>query len=1152
MKYVCRHAVAILLLFTLAARGEEGDVLRGTAQAPFAAVMPESAIAALSKSLDGVEALESATEQRRVCKHVMREAETLLNRYPDSPERFRVLGVVFDVRKLLFERRQSEEYRDALLETAGQLVAAPDAYAALRVEPDMLLLQIALAQGERSPEEIALAIARFADRYRGTPAEAQSLMMAASSAFDLGNRDLLSAFRRTLSTHFSADPLVNAFMRERFGSGGELSLRGEFRRADGKSIAFPIGQTHLACFWSLDAPLLKERIGEITAMQARYKGQFKVFSFNLDELPDSGAGDLKRMDLDWIPMRLPGGLHSPVYQAVGGANMFSALVVGPHGLAGKGQTGARAGSLDRTFEDVVRFPRQAALLRSLCIGDFLVTDTPVAGNVGPLAGELSAIQACFPPPPQRYLLTPEAEQQQYETADALCRAAIARHATSEALWQIHNHRSIALLGLWRLSGDRAYLDRAVASAEAALRMKLPAGAGTIPQFAMATKALMDEDADTAEILSRFIRAAGGESAPASAYAAALMLSLDAHSRDQYLRYRDILLSTYIEDPSAWRVTSFLLEPSCASRLFERALPAEGRWVGAGQGARRQFKVEWHGLNGSMRGVATTNDAIHAVVFMAPTGDQNAAALQKRVVDHLIRTTADRPLQDMDVTVVFHGSDTNQVAGLMKRSRWSCRAGYLPDAEWSTAARQIGLVSADLRPNVFLTRPDGSILLALSGVSPDTENPDTLNQRLDTALRAHTLALAEKALAAKDYGEYAARLATSFPLKNRRGSRHEPEGLATSMHRRKLVWAYMQAEDWQRALATADDAIAALAGTHDPKRDPKVTWCRTCHGYLFDMCVRIALLRESGAQKEADEALALIDFPTCPQGKGVDALWEEVARSIKARRERFSHLQDPKLYLAEHERNMRAGCQNLYGFGIESDLMMRATLHEKLGHREAAEADRRQAVVRAWPFAVREYDPGLLHDACAERRAQARRHLAAEAWTSALDLVNSNIEIHEAEALRCNSMCSICAAQVQSFGFHARVLEELGRAQDAEVSRAMAEDAKCPPGKELESFKSFPINRMYGGGAGINRLNFIEGVMRGQNYGNAQYRAYRLELAADLIIRAQALEPLGQVAGADVARKRAIALAYPVGPNALSDSDDLPARYEDILSVVDDE
>ena len=135
-------------------------------------------------------------------------------------------------------------------------------------------------------------------------------MMAATSAFDLGNRNLLDAFRKALSKRFSNDPLVTAFMRERFAAGSLVHFRGEFKRADGKRISFPSGQIYLFCFWSLDAPLLKEKIDAVKALQVRYKGRFKVFSFNLDEQSGGARGALRdRRRVGRVRRHGPEGVH---------------------------------------------------------------------------------------------------------------------------------------------------------------------------------------------------------------------------------------------------------------------------------------------------------------------------------------------------------------------------------------------------------------------------------------------------------------------------------------------------------------------------------------------------------------------------------------------------------------------------------------------------------------------------------------------------------------------------------------------------------------------------------------------------------------------------------------------------------------------------
>ena len=91
--------------------------------------------------------------------------------------------------------------------------------------------------------------------------------------------------------------------------------------------------------------------------------------------------------------------------------------------------------------------------------------------------------------------------------------------------------------------------------------------------------------------------------------------------------------------------------------------------------------------------------------------------------------------------------------------------------------------------------------------------------------------------------------------------------------------------------------------------------------------------------------------------------------------------------------------------------------------------------------------------------------------------------------------------------------------------------------------------MYGGGKGINRLNFITEVMNGTNpYAHKQHWGYRMEFAADLAIRADALKGLGEREDAAKAMKRAVALAYPSGPRAALSGASQPSRYVDLVRV----
>jgi len=75
-------------------------------------------------------------------------------------------------------------------------------------------------------------------------------------------------------------------------------------------------------------------------------------------------------------------------------------------------------------------------------------------------------------------------------------------------------------------------------------------------------------------------------------------------------------------------------------------------------------------------------------------------------------------------------------------------------------------------------------------------------------------------------------------------------------------------------------------------------------------------------------------------------------------------------------------------------------------------------------------------------------------------------------------------------------------------------------------------------------------MKGSVYANRD-RVYRMEFAADLAMRAEAEEKLGDAAKAEADRKRATALAFPYGPNAAVEADELPSQYVDLLGAGDD-
>lgn len=1113
--------------------------------------IPDEAIASLQRDWAEFTQAQSTTQARRAAKNVIRGAESLLEKYPESDDRYHVLGIVFQTQRMLFAMRQTAENQAAMIETAERLMPAPDAYAAHRVEAHMLLLQVKIADETLSPQDQALAIARFADRYRETSAEAKSLMMAASVTFDLGNAILLKALRERLETGFRHDPEVNTFLRQRFALGSDVFLPGTYARGDGKQFSFPIGQVYVVCFWSMQAPLLKEQVAEVKALQERYKGDLKIYSFNLDELRDAGTLALKRMGADWVPLELPGGVNHPVYQSIGGAGDFSVLVIDAHGLARTADTGRDVGALHKRYEAAQRQAQHAPLLRSLCIGDHFVADLLAWENPTVPPEALQAIRACFPPRDNRVGLSLKESRATYERANQLCAQLLEKHPDDQNRWRIHDTQTIALLGLWRLSGEMAYLERAASTAQDSLRIDVPARSRVVPHLSIATHAMVANNEELDDVLSEMIGAAAEDDPLGLVYSSAMLLALEAHSRDTYVQYRDLLLSQASDDPSAWPVSSFLLDISTASVLFEKALP--GTHPGPSSikpEQRRFFREAFKTVHDQPMDFSRGSDqTMHAVVFVDMPADQNAQKFQEAVIAGLVKTAADRPLEDLRIVGLFRSTNHEQLQELLKQQNWAFAAVAVDDTAWDRLSLAYGVVDAQHRPNVLLLHRDGAIGYALSGISPDAARIETVRASMANALREIDLALAEQALATGDFGRVVDRLATSFPLENRRRSRFEPEWLTPSAHRRKLVWAAMQAQDWQRALEAVDINIAIPRQAHSTRNASDQTWCRSCYGPLQPIFIRALLLRQMGDEKQAAEALALIPGLGCERTKDLAPVWKEAERYITSRTDRFNHLRDPKRHLEEYENEIRRNRQDLYQYKLEHDLMMRAEIYEELGRVKEAESDRRYARALAWPFEVTVYDPSHLREAGIRRRELARKHIANQQWQSARDLLTTNIEVHEAEAKRCDAGCKVCGAHVQAFGYRAQTLKELGRDDEAAQSLALASLAKCPLDEVRDQHTYFAVNRMYGGGGGISRINFIHGFMLGENYANPQDRIYRMELAGDLALRATALKQLGEADQADKDLSRANALAYPYGARAALASGGSVARYVDLLSTV---
>lgn len=830
------------------------------------APIPVEKIKALEEIYTSSKTESSAARKRLSVKRLLRDAGELVAANPTAPNRFEILGLMSRAQKELLDADNSAENREAFLQTCKLLLAAPNDYASLRFDADLLLSQSEMVRKGADTRQRAQALMDLVGRYRGTEIETKAIKVAIAMALELGDNLVIDDLMNLISERFSGDLDMLAYQREKLG--GQVIgawFTGTFEKSDGTVMRFPMdamGKSTILCFWSKEGDAVKQLealAASVKELQAEGYGRTMIVSFNLDDLPDAGASILKDLGVNWPALKLPGGRENPYYKIYATRNPayvpLSVSVQAALLMAGSTRNNAPVKTDVTVMPDFKRLvglsltkewamPRYTSQLVSFINGEFLVIDPQgpldpsrppeiksLGSNAKPLTrtdasipeATLNAIQDCFIMSPIRFR-TPNADlKANFEKAEALCAKAIKDHPQAPDLWIVRNRRIIALMALWKFENDLTVFNRAAAEAKVLIDSKPPAGTDLIARFCLARVALRSSEVKPKQVITDLLGALGGDKAPGPALAVAAILALEIGDRMLHDELRRNILDQYNEDPMMWTVVSYMVDRNNRYWLYQ--VPFSAGWSygrryeyflskGDPEDCKRTITAELKKLDGTSFQIPKDTAGKWAVIYFRSIGNQDPAGITRSLVNDTrgLNTFMEaRGLGDVQAFYAFLDDDADKVGALLKPSDKgvapiTCPVMMVPNGLKNPIVQKLGIESEDEVANVLLIRPDGSIAAMRSGKYA----------RIQNIINWHDESLVNAALEKGDIEE-AKRLVFQFapaepPVSTDPKKKNIKPAPPSTEHLRARARVYLALKEYDKALADAEEVLSRQKAT----------------------------------------------------------------------------------------------------------------------------------------------------------------------------------------------------------------------------------------------------------------------------------------------------------------------------------------------------